>query len=274
MTSPGDRPLLLLTNDDGIASPGLLAAAAVLAGLGDLILAAPATQQTGMGRSCPRIVDGQVQQVPLLPNGHRLMGYAVPGTPAQAVQYGLLALAPRRPALVVAGINYGENLGSCVTGSGTVGAALEAAAAGIPSIAISLETDKAFHYHHGAEVDWSVAADVLRRLATRVLRSGLPRDVDVLKVDVPADATRDTEWEVTRQSRQPYYTTFWDGPPAGVEMAQMNYRVSVQLDTLEADSDIAGFLQRRTISITPLSIDLTSRVPLAELQQSLVGSVP
>ena len=127
-------PLILLTNDDGIHSPGLLAVAEAVCDLGDLLMVAPATQQTGMGRGSPPMMtaksgDGWTVGCQAMP------AFALTGSPAQTVVYGVLALAPhiygRKPDLVISGINYGENLGTCVTGSGTVGAALQAAEIGI-----------------------------------------------------------------------------------------------------------------------------------------------
>jgi 5'-nucleotidase len=263
--------LILLTNDDGILSPGLLAAAGALAGLGDLLIVAPATQQTGMGRSMPAIANSQVSRETLLLDGRPVEAYAVPGTPAQAVLYAVLVLAPRRPALAVAGINYGENLGSIITGSGTVGAALEAAAAGIPALAVSLETDKAYHYVHGADVSWDTAVAVTRRLAEAVLARALPFDVDVLNVNLPAGAAADTPWRITRQSRQPYFENFRAAQGDRFSLADLDYRVNIHWDSLEPDSDIRAFASDRVISITPLSIDLTARVDLEALAGTLLS---
>ena len=209
---PDNSPLILLTNDDGIRSPGLLAAAQAVADLGELLIVAPVTQQTGMGRATPGAIRGPILRQVLQVNGRELPAYAVPGTPAQAVVVALAALAPRRPVLAVAGINYGENIASIVTGSGTVGAALEAAAAGIPALAVSLETIKAYHYEHVEGLNWDTAADVTRRLVQVMLARPMPFDVDILNVNVPESATPETPWRVTRQSRQHYYE-FLPGRP-------------------------------------------------------------
>jgi 5'-nucleotidase len=268
------RPLILLTNDDGIRSPGLLAAAEAVCDLGDLLMVAPATQQTGMGRSTPPIVDGAVTEERLQINCQEMPAYAVTGSPAQAVLYGVLVLAPRRPALVIAGINHGENPGTCVTASGTVGAALQGAELGIPALAVSLETDRQYHYNHAAHLDWRVAAQTTRYFAAAALRAQLPFDVDVLKIDVPADATSETPWRLTRQSRQPYYELFkpadarWT--PGG--MMELDYRTTIHWETLEPDSDIYAFAKERAITVTPLSQDLTSRTDLATLERHLRAS--
>jgi len=201
------RPLFLLTNDDGIHSPGLLAVAEAVCDLGDLLMVAPVTQQTGMGRGIPPMTDRQIRREAVTVGCQDMPAYGLTGSPAQAVLYGVLALAPhicgRKPDLVISGINYGENLGTCVTASGTVGAALQAAELGVPGLAVSLETDTAFHLHHGQGLDWTAAAASTRHFARMMLAAQLPFDVDVLKIDVPADATTETPWRITDNRGSP-----------------------------------------------------------------------
>jgi 5'-nucleotidase len=265
-----DKPLILLTNDDGVASPGLLAAAEAVCDLGELLIVAPATQQTGMGRGTPPILNGVLTIESLRVGCEDVRVYALNGSPAQTVVIAVLGIAPRRPSLVVSGINYGENLGTSVTGSGTIGAALQAAEMGIPGLAISLETDKAYHYNHGEDVDWHGAAYFTRYFAQRMLSAPLPPDVDVLKVDVPADATPRTPWRITRQSRQPYYKVL--PPPVLMTpgpLVQLDYRIEVDWETLGPDTDVYAFAQDRVVAATPLSQDLTSRTDFGELAQLL-----
>jgi 5'-nucleotidase len=267
--------LILLTNDDGIRSPGLMAAAEAVCDLGDLLIVAPATQQTGMGRGTPPIVNGTVTEEHLEIRCQDFPALSMTGSPAQTVIYAVLVLAPRRPDLVISGINYGENPGTCVTGSGTVGAALQAAEFDIPALAVSLETDQRYHYHHGSDVNWQAAAQITREMAAAVLQARLPFDVDVLKIDVPADATTQTPWRITRQSRQSYYRLF---RPENARVDEerrwvhLDYGVIIDWDRLEPDSDIAAFVRDRVISVTPLSQDLTSRVDFGALERLLQGA--
>ena len=130
------RPLILLTNDDGIKSPGLAAAAAALDPIGELLIVAPTEQQSGTGRSMPVHSDGRLFETTISANGQTWNAFSANATPAQAVQHAVLELAERKPALAVSGINFGENVGLGVTISGTVGAALEAAAHRIPALAV------------------------------------------------------------------------------------------------------------------------------------------
>jgi 5'-nucleotidase len=264
------RPLILLTNDDGILSPGLAAAAEAAHDLGELLIIAPATQQTGMGRATPAIAGGAITEEIVHAAGRDLPAYAVAGSPAQAVIYGAMVLATRRPDLVISGINYGENPGTCVTASGTVGAALQAAEMGIPGLAMSQETAKAYHYEYGSEVDWRAARHYTHYFAQALLRKQLPFDVDVLKVDIPGDATPETPWRMTRLSRQPYYYEHRaEEQPPNEALVRLDYGVRIHWETLEKDSDIYAFAHDRVVSVTPLSLDLTSRTSLARLEQSL-----
>ncbi len=150
------QPQILLTNDDGILSPGLWAAAGALSELGFVHVAAPRDQYSAAGRSMPITSDGIIEIREVTVNDKCWKVHAVGGTPAQAVQHGILEIVPARPDLVVAGINFGENPGSGVTISGTIGAAMEGASFGIPALAISLETEQKHHYSHSKEVDFSV----------------------------------------------------------------------------------------------------------------------
>ena len=267
------HPLILVTNDDGIGSPGLRAAVDALRPLGQLLIAAPMEQYSGAGRSFPRRSRGRIHRVQIECGGEALEAFAIDGSPAQAVRHALIELAPRMPDLAVVGINYGENLGSGVTGSGTVGAAIEAASSGIPSLAVSLQTEAEYHHSHSTEIDFGVAAHFCRLLARRLLASetGLPFDVDVLKVDVPDDATPDTPWRVTKVSRQLYFRPI---PPQRKRLSDegpLGYHVYVDWPAIEPDSDIYALIRDRVVSVAPISVDLSSRVDRAALGRLLGG---
>jgi len=264
-------PLILITNDDGIHSPGLHAAISALSGLGELLIVAPSEQQSGMGRSLPAHFDGRIHAIDLQHNGERFSAYHLAGSPAQAVLYGVLQLAPRRPRLVVSGINYGENLGSNILISGTVGAALQGGDMGIPSLALSLETRHDYHYNHGNDVDWSAAMGWLRVFAERTLQGPpWPSPVAALKIDVPKDATLATPWRLTRQSRQSYYIT----RPVPTPNTRLGYEIGINHAALEPDSDIHVFTVQRMVSVTPLGLDLTAPVPFAQFAAALQTAAP
>lgn len=263
------RPLIILTNDDGIDSPGLAASAAALDPLGDLLIVAPREQQSGMGRSMPAWNDGRLTETTISANGKTWKAYRANASPAQAIQHAMLELIDRRPALVVSGINYGENIGTGVTSSGTVGAALEAAAFGIPALAISLQTDPAHHMTNDASVDFRVAMYFTRLFAERWLSVERLPDVDVLKIDIPQDATPQTPWQITRLERRIYYRPL---PPDRRELGDEG-RIGYELKPdapAYPDSDAAVVL-RGMISVTPLSLDITSRIAPDVLYRALNG---
>lgn len=259
---------ILLTNDDGIRSPGLWAAAEALSTLGFVTVVAPREQSSGMGRSLPNTSDGVIREETVQVKGQDWKVYAVGGSPAQAVLHGILEIMPQPPDLVVAGINYGENVGLGVTISGTVGAALEGAALGYPALAVSLETDQRYHLSYSSEVDFSAAAFFTTLFARLLLEKKMPFDVDVLKVEVPADASPKTPWTVTRLARQRYYEPLPPQRRSWSEPARVGYRERANLD-LEENSDVYVLRRRRQVAVTPLSLDLTSRVDLTELEQLL-----
>ncbi len=269
-----ERPLILFTNDDGIASPGLWAAAEAFADLGDILIVAPRLQQSGMGRSLPSTSEGRIFPYELPKNGksYPYQAYAVDGTPAQAVQHGVLELADRLPSLVVSGINYGENTGNGVTISGTVGAALEAASLGIPALAVSQQMPQDLHLSYSTEVDFNAAAGFARRFGEWLMvNPERPDDVDVLKLEVPAEATLETPWKITRLSRR---RVFWPTRPERValsDIGRLGYHFDADPSQAEPDSDVYVVLHEKLVSVTPLSLDLTSRTDLFRLRQFVAG---
>lgn len=263
------EPQILLTNDDGINSPGLWAAAEALAPLGYVWVVAPREQSSGAGRSMPQDSDGIITSQNLTVHGVDWQVYAVGGTPAQAVQHAILEIIQGQPDLIVAGINYGTNLGPGVTVSGTVGAAMEGATHGIPSMAVSLETHKRYHLSHSSEIDFSTAAHFTALIAKQYMQGGLPPDVQILKLEIPDDATVKTPWEITRLSTERFYIALpperdsWDQPGRPGYTYQEDYSV------FREDSDAYAVLKKRVVAVTPLSLDMTSRVDLGDLDKLL-----
>jgi 5'-nucleotidase len=266
-----DEKLILLTNDDGIQSPGLRAAAEALSALGWVTVVAPLEQWSGAGRSLLSHTGGVIQAQKQQIGGDHWEVFAVNGTPAQAVQHGLLEMVERKPDLVVSGINYGENVGSGITISGTVGAALEAASFGIPALAVSLETPPHYHHSYSDDIDFSVAAHFARFFAALLLKTPLPPDVDMIKVDVPASARRDTQWHVTSVSRHKYYLPIKPERQNFSELAKIGYDRKLDA-TIEPGSDVDVLVNYKLVSVSPLSLDLTSRIDLSAWEQTLKGA--
>jgi 5'-nucleotidase len=260
---------ILLTNDDGIHSPGLWAAAAALSDLGYVTVAAPREQSSGMGRSLPLSSDGIIRAETLTVCGREWTVYAVGGTPAQAVLHGILEIMPRKPDLVVSGINYGENVATGITISGTLGAAMEAASAGIPALAASLETGREHHLSYSTQVDFSAAAYFTAFFARKLLEKQFPSEVDLLKVDVPSDATQQTPWQVTHLAHQRYFIPVPPKRKSWEEPGPVDYREGAILDTERQDSDVYVLRVKRQVSLTPLSLDFTARVDFDSLDRLL-----
>lgn len=264
-----NKPQILLTNDDGIRSPGLWTAAAALSELGYVHVVAPREQCSGAGRSLPATSDGIIRLEQVTVNGKSWTVHAVGGSPAQAVLHAIFDILPGPPDLVVSGINYGENVGNGITVSGTVGAAMEAASQGIPSLAVSLETEQAHHLSYSTEVDFSTAAYFAAFFAKLLVEKKMPPDVHVLKVDVPADATPDTPWQVTRLSMKRYFEPVAAVRNSWSEPGPVGYRSGDDWRTDSPDTDVYALRVKRAVSVTPMSLDFTSRVPLEEIEDLL-----
>lgn len=261
------RPLILLTNDDGINSPGLAASACALDPLGDLLIVAPRRQMSGMGRSMPVQHNGRLTPEQVHYCDQSWPAYGADASPAQAVQHALLELADRQPTLAVSGINYGENVGVAITISGTVGAALESATLGVPSLAVSLEVDPSQHQSNDTSVDFGASMVILQRFARMWMSARRLPDVDVLKVDIPAGATPDTSWRITRLERQPYYLPVPAKRESYEEEGAIGYRMAPR-ENFDRESDAAA-LAEGIIAVTPLSLDMTSRIAPDRLRSLL-----
>src|SRR5690554_3586394 len=158
-----DKPLILVSNDDGIFSPGIKALAEVAAEFGEVFISAPDHEQSAMGHAI-------TVQVPLraskLKVDGKYEGYAISGTPADCVKLAHSQLMERKPDLVVSGINHGSNAGINIMYSGTVSAATEGTILGYPSIAVSC-TD------FSEDADLSACKEAARRVIRFVLKDGL-----------------------------------------------------------------------------------------------------
>jgi len=257
---------ILLTNDDSIHSPGLWAAAETLDTLGFVHVVAPRDQQTSTGRSMPIDSSGIIEELTLHVNGKDWQVFAVDASPGQSVLHGIFDVIKRKPDIVVSGINYGENVGSGITISGTVGAALEAASLGIPALAVSLQTRQEHHFSLSQDIDFSSAGYFTQLIAQKMLANPLPFDVDVIKIDIPQDATPETPWVLTRQSRQRYYVPKPSKRSAVSDRGPVGYEIRYNPDDLEEGSDLYALLIEKKVSVTPISIDMTSRTDFGSLK--------
>lgn len=169
------RKLILISNDDGVAAPGLLRLIEAVSEMGEIVAVAPATPQSGKS-SAMTVNDALRVNEHEAIQGTKL--YSVTGTPVDCIKIALHHLVPRRPDLVIAGINHGSNAGVNVIYSGTMGAVLEGCMQGIPSVGFSL-------MHHSMSADFSMCLPWIKDIVSAILTNGLPHDV-CLNVNFPA----------------------------------------------------------------------------------------
>ena len=246
------KPLIMIVNDDGVDAPGFIAAVRAMRVLGDVLPVAPAGQQTAMGRAYPRYPNlGVIETYQLDLGDETVQAYAVHSSPAHAVCYGVMELAPRRPDLVVSGINHGANLGMSVTCSGTIGACLEAMSEGLPALALSLET--------GADEIMVNSADNDFQYAEQILCEGMPRDCEILSINIPNCAVEPEDYRFTCLDRLNYYEMQTPPPRDFSKPYTIEFKIDVQGREMKEDGDIACVVRDRLTSVTPLGWDLTKR---------------
>lgn len=243
----GGRPLILVTNDDGIDTPGIQELAQLMERVGEVIVAAPLTPHSGMSHA---ITVGERLLIEPFPEGCTSRQYGINGTPADCVKVALHALVPRCPDLVVSGINFGSNASINVLYSGTVSAALEAAVAGIPSIAFSM-------VRRGLEGGYAPYHPYCMHLVNMVLEEGLPWGV-TLNVNFPRKPVQGLRW-----CRQAAAHWIGDVDSHAQEYCHEDvryYTIKGDFESLEpeaADTD-DYMLRQHYVSVVPTHVDMTA----------------
>jgi 5'-nucleotidase len=247
------RPRILVTNDDGVESRGLLALKQALEGMGEVTVVAPDTNQSAVGHQKTLMRPLRVRERTLADGS---LAYSVDGSPTDAVSLAFLGYFGFGFDLVAAGINYGANLGDDITYSGTVSAAMEAVINSCPAFAISQE-----YYAHP---DFTLAGRAATAVAKNILEHGLSPG-ELINVNVPAiPVGDDATFEVTRLGKRVYQDQlierqdprgipyFWIGgpPPSGLAVPGTDFHAIVN----------------RHISVTPIHLDLTGRSLLKRLR--------
>jgi 5'-nucleotidase len=236
---------ILVTNDDGIHAEGIQRLEEAMLPLGEVTVVAPEREMSATSQSLSLNSPLRVHRVDA-------RHFAVAGTPADAVILAIHNLLPKRPDLVVSGINPGGNLGENIVYSGTVAAAMEATLHGVPAIAVSLASRK--------QLDFSRAAEFAQRLAAKVLNDGLPAGV-MLNVNVPRGEVKGVR--ITRMSRKISQNVIHEQKdPRGRPYYWLDE--TVDLGQVEPDSDYAAIVAHE-ISLTPLQVDRTDYSSLNHL---------
>jgi 5'-nucleotidase len=240
--------LILVTNDDGIHSPGLRILARSLQPLGRVVVVAPDRERSAVSHAL-------TLHSPLRAVEQAEGWWAVDGTPTDCVNLGIHGLVKAVPDLVVSGINLGANLGDDLTYSGTVAAAMEATLMGVPAIAVSLAADRFLDEDFRWAGRWSA------HLAALVREHGLPADT-FLNVNIPAGDPQGLQ--ITRQGKRRYA----EGVVRNLDpRGRVYYWIGAgELTFQDLEGTDAHAIQHRMVSVTPLHLDLTNYSAFQRLQ--------
>jgi 5'-nucleotidase len=265
---------ILLTNDDGIAAPGLQAVRRALVELDgvEVDVIAPDSNRSAIGRGITTRAPLTVEEV-TFEDGR--VGYATDGTPVDCVRFAELGLVGGRPDLIVSGINHGANLGDDITYSGTVAAALEGIVLGIPAVALSQQSSAGGLGYVSGQFDFTVAAAFTAQLVSRLGEERMP-DATLINVNCPA--CEPTGIEVTKLGKRIYNDELKlvresDGGRRHYEI----YGWQPGYEEIEG-TDLNAVAEGR-ISVTPIHFDLTDHGGLERLQgwgfeEMLAASAP
>jgi 5'-nucleotidase len=253
---------ILLTNDDGVDAPGLLALGQALAAVGRVEIIAPQRNWSAAGHTKTMHKPLRIQRTALRDG---TPAHTCSGSPSDCAAVAILGFLDERPALIVSGINPTSNVGYDITYSGTIAAAMEGAISGVPAFAVSLDLSE------GGEADFSTAAEFAVELARKVIKEGLPPDT-FLNVNIPAGPLEDIRGvKITRGGKRIYRDRLIERvDPRGGKY----YWIGGEAPTGEAElegTDVWA-LANRFISITPIHMDMTSHA-LIPLLQGWVGEL-
>ena len=243
--------VILVTNDDGVHSPGIIALYKIMKNLGEAYIVAPDRERSAAGHSL-------TMHRPLKPEEIRERVFSVNGTPTDCVTLGINKLLPEKPVLVVSGINKGANLGDDITYSGTVAGAIEGTIFGVPSIAFSLIAGKTYHYE--------TASFFALKIAEYVLSHSLPYDT-LLNVNVPNVRRDDIKGiKLTRQGKRIYENSIqetfspWGEKHFWIGGGKIYWEHG-------GDTDMEAVLED-FVSVSPIHLDLTNYNALKYMQET------
>ena len=250
------KPLILVTNDDGINAPGIRTLISVIKDVGDIIVVAPDSPQSGMGHAIT--INSTLHSSRITPKDSEIIEYSCSGTPADCVKLAINELMPRKPDLCVSGINHGSNSSINVIYSGTMSAAIEAGIEGVPAIGFSL-----LDYRWNA--NFSESKDFIKKITQNALKNGIPKGV-VLNVNIPSvEKSKIKGVKVCRQANASWVEEFDKRKnPLGQEYYWLTGKF-VNKDKGEDTDEWA--LNQNYISIVPVEFDLTAHHAIQELNE-------
>lgn len=240
------RPLILVTNDDGITAPGIRKLIDVMKTIGDVVVVAPDSPQSGMGHAIT--VDSTLTVDKIKGANGDQTEYKCSGTPADCVKLGIREVLKRKPDLCVSGINHGSNASVNVIYSGTMSAALEAGIEGIPAIGFSL-------LDYSWEANFDNLENDIKKIALNVLENGLPEGI-VLNVNFPKSESEFKGIKICRQAKGNWVETF---DKRVNPMGKDYYWLSGKFINLDKGEDTDQWaLENNYISVVPTQFDLTA----------------
>lgn len=244
----------LISNDDGINATGILSAKKAVEDLCDVYVVAPEIQQSGIGHALTLYDPLRINQI-ILKDGSK--GYSVTGTPTDAVTMGLFEIMDEKPDIMISGINTGFNIGkSELTTSGTIGAAMEAASFGIPTIAVSQTVSRSdIKFENGeVDVDFSFAEKMINKLAKIVLEKGMPKGADLLNLNIPENPI-DEKFEVVGLGERMYTPVIQTRlDPRGKPYYWIGGN---QCEFKEKGTDGYSLINEHKTTLTPIKLDQT-----------------
>ena len=254
---------ILITNDDGIYSPGIKVLTNEFKKLGKVTVVAPDAERSAVGHS---ITINHPLRVKEVKRDGAVFGYAVNGTPADCVKIALGTIMAERADLVVSGINQGLNIGTNVIYSGTVSGAMEGAILGLPSLAISIDIDKNNENNENYEKSFSFPAKFGVFLAKLVIENGLPERT-LLNINFPFCSKKDIKGvAITRQAETAFRDRFQRRLDPRENVYYWLEGENEEVDLEGGDSLDFVAIRKGFISITPLSSDLTNYGCIERLQ--------
>ena len=242
------KPVILVTNDDGITAPGLHALVDAVKDLGELIVVAPDSPQSGMGHAITLNQPLRLDKVDV--HGEHDW-YQTSGTPVDCVKLAIDKLLHRKPDLCLSGINHGSNSSINVIYSGTMSAAMEGAIEGIPSAGFSL-------LNHSLDADFTTAKAVARKVAMNILRHGLPAGT-LLNVNIPDVALTEIKgMKICRQAMAKWQEEFEERMDPSRRKYYWLTGEFVNFDKSK-DTDVWA-LKNNYVSVVPVQFDLTNHL--------------
>ena len=250
------KPLILITNDDGITAPGIAALIDVMRALGDVVVVAPDKPQSGMGHAITINATLRINKVKIYDVLHE---YSCSGTPVDCVKIAVNKILPRKPDLCVSGINHGANMSINVIYSGTMSAAVEGAIEEIPSIGFSL-------CNFSLDADFSAAKKYVKAIAKNVLKHGLEKGT-CLNVNIPALPFNEIKGvKIARQARANWVEELDERiDPTGKQYFWLT-GVFENFEKEATDTDVWA-LENNYVSIVPVQFDMTAHKTLPQLQK-------